>query len=78
VKQAVYVIVFYSIRNRQSLKILSRQIFGSDILCEALNDISKSTKFPHVMLDLRPNCPERLRIRHGWVGLDKDVYFYSS
>ena len=64
-KQFNYLILFDMLRSRSDINNLSKQIFGDkELLLSALHELQKEhIQRVCILLDLRPNCPEPLRLR---------------
>ena len=78
-KQASALLIFHSLRARQSLKNLSLQLFdNSKFLPAAANDALKTRgPFIPLYLDLRNVTKEQLRVRSGIPGVDEVLSVYT-
>ena len=78
IKQASGMIVFHSLRARQSLKNLSVQLYDKASFLPAVSaDIMKcNTRYDPLIIDLRNEVPEKLRIRSGFLGLNATLSVY--
>ena len=66
IRQVSHMVVFPSPRFRENIRQLSRQLFSDiNFLTYCLTDIAK-TRYTYMLLDLRANCPEHLRVRSGF------------
>ena len=62
-QQASFLIVYPSLRANNSLRILSRQLFGSSsFLPSAMAEVAQ-TRYSYLLLDLKPYTDPRLRVR---------------
>ena len=80
VKQASGLIIFPCLRARQSLKALSIQLFDRASFLPAVSgDVVKSNNpYTPLFLDLRNTTPDSIRVRSGFLGVDKNVAVYQT
>ncbi len=70
-------LLFQNVRNRNGIRILSRQLFQKDkFLVDALQDLPD---YQALVLDLRPNAKEVLRCRSGaYLFPEEEMYIYVA
>lgn len=74
-----YIILFKNPRDKLQISVLARQMYPGDsrFLMEAYQDATKKSH-GYLMLDLKPNTQDDLRVRSGILPKDLPVVYISS
>ena len=77
-RQCQLLIYFENVRARDSFRRFSQQIFRTNILNGAMQDICKLKPFGFMVLDLSPRKNEAIRIRDNLTFADEPIHVFAS